>query len=139
MDFIIDDYLVIILINKIHVPFDIYSPPVIKYVTDLIYQSHSVHYLSNDFYLDFVLQPPQSFLTTMEDYVKEAPRATLMLKNEPVSADSIRMVIVSKVVSLKCRTQRCWFHRCYPLFWKKCCVLVVLQSHLTKHVILCYA
>jgi len=34
------------------------------------------------------MQPPQSFLTTMEDYVKEAPRSggTLMWKNEPVSA-----------------------------------------------------
>lgn len=33
------------------------------------------------------MQPPQSFLSTMEDYVKDAPRAgaTLMLKNEPVS------------------------------------------------------
>ena len=33
------------------------------------------------------MQPPQSFLSTMEEYVREAPRAgaTLMLKNEPVS------------------------------------------------------
>jgi hypothetical protein len=36
-----------------------------------------------------VMQPPQSFLSTMEEYVKDAPRAapsgTLFLKDVPVS------------------------------------------------------
>jgi hypothetical protein len=36
-----------------------------------------------------VMQPPQSFLSTMEEYVKDAPRAapsgTLYLKDVPVS------------------------------------------------------
>ncbi|XP_024402711.1 putative clathrin assembly protein At2g01600 isoform X2 [Physcomitrium patens] len=41
--------------------------------------------LARSFQFPTLEQPPQSFLTTMEDYVKEAPRAgaTLMLKNEP--------------------------------------------------------
>lgn len=41
--------------------------------------------LARSFQFPTLEQPPQSFLLTMEDYVKEAPRAgaTLMLKNEP--------------------------------------------------------
>lgn len=45
--------------------------------------------LARSFQFPTLEQPPQSFLTTMEDYVKEAPRAgaTLMLKNEPEYED----------------------------------------------------
>ncbi|XP_024359241.1 putative clathrin assembly protein At4g25940 [Physcomitrium patens] len=45
--------------------------------------------LARSFQFPTLEQPPQSFLTTMEDYVKEAPRAgaTLMLKNEPEYGD----------------------------------------------------
>ncbi len=46
-------------------------------------------FLGSDATNPHVMQPPQSFLSTMEEYVKDAPRAapsgTLYLKDVPVS------------------------------------------------------